>query len=84
MAERPTHDTVEGIAAWIVVAARRIESGTQAFDEFAWRLSAARFPLRRQLVFGNMGEVDPRPGGAYAVFGVPTPAVVGDPSAYRT
>lgn len=46
-AERPTRDTVDGIAAWLVGRARRIPSGLEAFDEFAWRLLAAGIPLLR-------------------------------------
>ena len=46
-AERPVRDTVDGIAAWLVGRARRIPSGLQVFDEFAWRLLAAGLPLLR-------------------------------------
>ncbi len=52
--ERPVHDTVEGIAAWIVGPARRIDWGRHAFDEFAWRLTAAGFPLLRATLHMRM------------------------------
>jgi adenylate cyclase len=46
-AERPTHDTLEGIAEWLVGPARRVPSGLRAFDEFSWRMLAAGLPLFR-------------------------------------
>jgi adenylate cyclase len=46
-AERPQHDTVAGIAEWLVGPGRAIESGVRAFDEFAWRVVAAGIPLLR-------------------------------------
>jgi adenylate cyclase len=46
-AERPLHDSLEGIAEWLVGPARRIASGARAFDEFAWRLLATGLPLLR-------------------------------------
>jgi adenylate cyclase len=45
--ERPCHDTLEGIAAWLIGPARRIASAPQAFDEYAWRLYAAGLPVLR-------------------------------------
>jgi adenylate cyclase len=45
--ERPLRDTIDAIAAWLVGPARRIASGPQVFDEYAWRLLAARIPLLR-------------------------------------
>jgi adenylate cyclase len=45
--ERPAHDTLDGIAEWLVGPARRIASGVRAFDEFAWRMLAAGLPLLR-------------------------------------
>jgi adenylate cyclase len=45
--ERPAHDTLEGIAEWLVGPARRIASGVRAFDEFAWRMLATGLPLLR-------------------------------------
>jgi adenylate cyclase len=47
VAERPTHDTLDAIAEWLVGAAREIPSGLQAFDEFAWRMLATGLPLLR-------------------------------------
>jgi adenylate cyclase len=46
-AERPTHETLDGIVEWLVGPARRIASGIRAFDEFAWRMLAAGLPLLR-------------------------------------
>src|SRR5271168_1919943 len=46
-AERPTHDTIEGIANWLTADARRAESFLHMFDELAWRLRAAGIPLLR-------------------------------------
>jgi adenylate cyclase len=54
VAERPTHDTVDGIAQWIVGPARRIEWGRDAFDEFSWRLLAAGLPLLRATLHMRM------------------------------
>jgi adenylate cyclase len=45
--ERPSHDTVEAIAAWLIGPARLIASAPQAFDEYAWRLHAAGLPVLR-------------------------------------
>ena len=47
VAERPAHDSLEGIAEWLVGPARGIASGIRAFDEFAWRMLAAGLPLLR-------------------------------------
>lgn len=47
VAERPVRDTIDAIAAWLVGPARRITSGPQVFDEYAWRLLAAGLPLLR-------------------------------------
>jgi hypothetical protein len=38
---------VEAIAAWLIGPARLIASAPQAFDEYAWRLHAAGFPVLR-------------------------------------
>jgi adenylate cyclase len=46
-AERPTHDTIEGIADWLTADARRAESFLHMFDELAWRLLAAGIPVMR-------------------------------------
>lgn len=44
---RPTQDTLEGIAAWLIGPARQIASAPQAIDEYAWRLYAAGLPVLR-------------------------------------
>ncbi len=46
-AERPTHDSLDAIAEWLVGPARRIATGVRVFDEFAWRMLAAGLPLLR-------------------------------------
>jgi adenylate cyclase len=45
--ERPRHETLETISAWLIGGARRNPSFTEMIDEFAWRLLAAGFPLLR-------------------------------------
>jgi adenylate cyclase len=47
VAERPTNDSLDAIAEWLVGAGREIPSGLQAFDEFAWRMLATGLPLLR-------------------------------------
>ncbi len=46
-AERPTHDTVDGVIEWLTVSARHSPSLVAGFDEFAWHMLAAGFPLLR-------------------------------------
>src|SRR6516225_8406774 len=46
--ERPAHDSINGIADWMIGPARRITSGTAAIDEFSWRLYAAGRTLHPQ------------------------------------
>lgn len=46
-AERPVHDTVDGIAEWLLKPPRQLIDGMATFDEFAWRLVAAGMPLLR-------------------------------------
>ena len=46
-AERPKHDTIEAILDWLAGPAQQIPSLSGAFDEFAWRMLAAGFPLLR-------------------------------------
>jgi adenylate cyclase len=46
-AERPTHDTIAGVAEWLTADARRADSFLHMFDEFAWRLLAAGLPVLR-------------------------------------
>lgn len=45
--ERPSHDSLEAITAWLVGPARRHARGLNVFDEFAWRMLAAGLPLLR-------------------------------------
>ena len=45
--ERPKHDTVDGIIEWLAGPAQHIPSLGDEFDEFAWRMLAAGFPLLR-------------------------------------
>jgi adenylate cyclase len=45
--ERPSHDSLEAIAEWLVGPARRHARGLNVFDEFAWRMLAAGVPLLR-------------------------------------
>ena len=46
-AERPKHDTIDAIIDWLGGPAGQIPSLTEEFDEFAWRMLAAGFPLLR-------------------------------------
>lgn len=45
--DRPTHATMEAIADWLAGPIFTNESGARAFDEFAWKMLAAGFPLLR-------------------------------------
>ena len=45
--ERPSDDSLEAIAEWLVGPARRHARGLGVFDEFAWRMLAAGLPLLR-------------------------------------
>src|SRR6516165_1212473 len=47
IAERPKHDTMDGIIDWLAGPAQHIPSVGDEFDEFAWRLVAAGIPLLR-------------------------------------
>ena len=49
VAERPQHDTLEGIMDWLAGPAQQVgvPSLIGEFDEFAWRMLAAGFPLLR-------------------------------------
>jgi adenylate cyclase len=47
IADRPKHDTVDGIIDWLAGPAQHIPSLGNEFDEFAWRLVAAGIPLLR-------------------------------------
>ncbi len=46
-AERPKHETVDGVIEWLAGPAQHIPSLGDEFDEFAWRLLAAGLPLLR-------------------------------------
>ena len=46
-AQRPAHDTVSGIAEWLIGPALQYPNGINAIDEFAWRMLAAGLPLAR-------------------------------------
>jgi adenylate cyclase len=45
--QRPKHDTVDGIIEWLGGPAQHIPSLGDEFDEFAWKMLAAGFPLLR-------------------------------------
>jgi adenylate cyclase len=64
VSERPSHDTLDAIAAWLIGPARLIGSAPQAFDEYAWRLHAAGLPVLR--VTMHCGTLHPQfLGSAY-------------------
>jgi adenylate cyclase len=46
-AERPKHDTIDAIIDWLGGPAGQLPSLIGEFDEFAWRMLAAGFPLLR-------------------------------------
>jgi adenylate cyclase len=46
-AERPTHDTVDGVIDWLIMSTRHNPTLVAGFDEFAWHMLAAGFPLLR-------------------------------------
>jgi hypothetical protein len=50
--QRPQHETLEGIMDWLADPARQVgvPSLIGEFDEFAWRMSAAGFPLLACLI----------------------------------
>jgi hypothetical protein len=45
--ERPQNQTLESIMDWLAGPARLVPSLIEEFDEFAWRMVAAGFPLLR-------------------------------------
>src|SRR5262249_47223736 len=48
VSERPQHETLEGIIDWLASpASQLVPSLIGEFDEFAWRMLAAGFPLLR-------------------------------------
>jgi len=65
-AERPTHDSVDAIAEWLIGDARRIRSAAAAIDEFAWRLYAAGMPVLR--VSLHAGTLHPQFLGATLIW----------------
>jgi adenylate cyclase len=46
-ADRPKHDTIDTIIEWLGGPAGKIPTLIEEFDEFAWRMLAAGFPLLR-------------------------------------
>jgi len=64
--ERPTHDSLEAIAEWLISDARRIASPARAVDEYAWRLHAAGIPLLRVTL--HSGTLHPQFLGAAYVW----------------
>src|SRR5262249_49330424 len=64
--ERPAHDSISGIADWMIGPARRITSGAAAIDEFSWRLYAAGLPLLR--VSLHVGTLHPQYLGAAIIW----------------
>jgi adenylate cyclase len=46
-AERPKHDTIDAIIDWLAGPAQHIPLLVREFDEYAWRMLAAGFPLLR-------------------------------------
>ena len=47
LAERPQNDTIEAIIDWLASPAHHVPALSREFDEFAWRMLAAGFPLLR-------------------------------------
>ena len=47
LAERPQHDSIEAIIDWLAGPAQHSPLLLDEFDEFAWRMLAAGFPLLR-------------------------------------
>jgi adenylate cyclase len=45
--ERSKHDTIDTILDWLADPVRNIPTVVSGFDEFAWRILAAGFPLLR-------------------------------------
>ena len=65
-AERPSGDSIEAIAEWMIGDARRIPSAAAAIDEYAWRLYAAGIPVLR--VSLHAGTLHPQFLGAAFVW----------------
>src|SRR6516225_3350764 len=64
--ERPVHDSINGIADWLIGPARRITSAAAVIDEFSWRLYAAGLPLLR--VSLHVGTLHPQYLGAAIIW----------------
>src|ERR1700730_14504921 len=47
LAERPRHDTIQAIIDWLAGPALHVPTLSREFDEFAWRMLAAGYPLLR-------------------------------------
>ena len=56
--ERPTFDTLDAIAEWLIGPALQVASGAYAVDEYAWRMLAAGFPLARLTI--HSGTLHPQ------------------------
>jgi adenylate cyclase len=56
--DRPSRDTVDAIADWLLGPALQIVTGAQAVDELAWRMLAAGLPLVRVTV--HSGTLHPQ------------------------
>jgi adenylate cyclase len=54
LADRPVRANIDSIAAWLVGPARRIDSGLQVFDDFAWRVLAAGVQVLRITLHASM------------------------------
>lgn len=66
LAERPTHDSLDAIAEWLIGPARRIAEPAHMIDEYGWRLHAAGIPVLRVTV--HSGTLHPQFLGAAYVW----------------
>jgi adenylate cyclase len=66
VAERPTRDSIDAIAEWLIGEARQIASAARALDEYAWRLHAAGLPVLRVTL--HSGTLHPQFLGAAYVW----------------
>ena len=69
-AERPKHETVDGIIDWLTGPAGQIPSLVAEFDELSWRLVAAGFPLLRTTL--HLRTLHPQYLGATFIWWRPT------------
>ena len=51
--DRPAHDTIETIMAWLIGGARQVDAFARTIDELSWRLLAAGMPLLRVSLRGG-------------------------------